>query len=254
MLKHIKVGILSPFAIDLCAAPPGPNQLAKLRTEAAAVKREACLKIDWIKYPSIGFLILLPIVLLATWMMGLINTGDAISIVGAAVMAGLIVMAGIIVIGCDKAVAAGDTDAIAGNIVLAFVIIGAGIGTIAGVTTGSDTEVGSIALAIGITLGIVIGSVIFYFVKQASKAESRLEKLMELNPEDMEDQCIAYDEFRADPVVEAYHRQIADQWRKPVIAEYDAAKAWVKQAGYRAAKEAKRQQAIKACERMGNIS
>ncbi len=116
------------------------------------------------------------------------------------------------------------------------------------VLTGQQADGTAVALTLAF-VGAVAGAVAFQNERIAA-ADTRLDKLMEMNADDHPEQCIEYDNLRENPDVERYQQAIQAMGRKPVVAEYRAAKVWVDTQGDRESQADKVWTAQVACERM----
>ncbi len=123
---------------------------------------------------------------------------------------------------------------------VATAMAGAGAVVAAGVVAGYVVVVGASAMILFVIYDT-------HLHNQLDQADKKLSALTELNADEYPDECIEYDSLRSnDPTVKQYHAGIVSLGRKPVIAELDAAKAWIDSADQRD----KTNKAHQACERM----
>lgn len=228
MINILKIKKLSPLTIDLNKAPLSQDDLAQLRIEASEIEQDVRVKLNSLKYLSLGVLLLLLIGVFTAWSKGIISGEEAVAIAFPGAVA----------------IAFAFTIVFAG----AFAVVVAVVGAVAVAVAGAGVV--TFAVAVAALTAVVVA--VDYYERLQSAANKRLEKLVELNAEDMADQCIAYDKLREDPQVEAYHQQITSMERMPVVAEYEAAAAWLDSANERISQAEKMQQAIKVCERMSD--
>lgn len=116
---------------------------------------------------------------------------------------------------------------------------------------GTTALVSGIALSLLVTIlahAVYLDKRLFKPMKQTVKS---LEDLVDLSPTDKPEQCIALDKWRdQNTEIDSYLKAIAEQGRKPVVSEYNAAREWMQTAGSRNEKAKKIEQAKAACERM----
>ncbi len=230
--------------IDINGTPPTQEAIFQLRKMAGeqiqlADKRAGLFKKVAVLLIVVGVLAVLALAMLG-WS-GIVEQRFFWAVVGVGVMAG-IMAAFVAGVGMGHAVGVVGV-AVALAVAVALTVTDAPVGA------GFFAAIGSISGA-GIFAKAIYEDRI---LKLRTAAEQLLEALVDLNAEDDDllDACIAYDQIcEHDAFVQTYQSKIATEDRKPVMAEYKAARSWMASLDARLEQEEKRQLAQTACERL----
>jgi hypothetical protein len=142
--------------------------------------------------------------------------------------------------------------------VTVWVAVAVGIlaGVAAGFAVGISAGVAARGMAGGAGMIMVVGAGMYLYDRLINQpratSEEALNGLVEMEASSHPAQCIAYMEWvDSDETIRHYQHQLASIGRKPVMAEYELFKAWVKDARNRQSEQEKIEQARLACARMG---
>lgn len=197
---------------DLTQPAPGPAQLATARREAASMltRIRRRERLYWLSALMLGALGIGT--LYFAWSGGLVGAGAIVTMVMVAAAGAVAVM-----------VAAAGAGAVAGA------VMGVGVGVVAGVVVVYDLWIDT----------------------PRNRANATLGSLVELEASTLPEQCIQFmDWVEADEMVRAYQHQLAALGRKPVVAEFEAAKTWVEGSALRTVENERIEKARQACAKM----
>lgn len=216
---------LTPETITINASPPTSQHLAEQRRSASAVLAQ-CAKIErrFLTF-SVAAAFVGVAMLLWAWRAGLLD--------GFTLMAAVLFVGAVVGVGTLEGTL---VFAAAGAVVLVF--LGGGAGAFVGVGGGA----------------LVVAGALFHdnwIVDTRAAAQSLLSDLVELEYSDLPDECEDFVRMcEADSDVRAYQHQLAAMGRKPVLAEYNAAKLWVERSEHRLSAQEKSERARVACDRL----
>jgi hypothetical protein len=224
---------------DIAGTPPSADILAQARKSAADVLAVCVTREQRFKWACYGLWLMGIAIVLLMWHGGLLSGNEAVC---AALFATLIV--GIVV---AFFVEAGGT-----------VAVGAGVGATAymvvGVVAGESlATVEWVTVVVTAGVGACVGAYLYdrWIGRPRNAADQTLADLIELEASTLGEQCIAFMAcVDANSTVRSYQNQIASMGRKPVMAEYEAAKDWIGDRERRVSEQGKIELARQACARM----
>lgn len=228
------------ISIDINQAPPSPAQLEDCQRHSVALQNTARRNKKALTIVFVAMILMAVVALYIRWFDGRIDPSSI----------------------SDDDVSRIITACLFGTVVATFVLgwfagwVAASVVMLSGLFGIDQIEVAAV-----LELFVIYAVFTAYDVLVTLPAEAgtrQLSALAVLNAHEHPDACIEYEELRnSTPQVAAYHQQIIEQGRRPVLMEYEAARAWVASERKRQAEEERRQaaeqrrqQAIAACERL----
>lgn len=216
--------------IDLTTQPPTTETIVSYRTATTQLLTRLMTWRRRLRWGRIVFVVLVAATPFYLWWNGMIPGAVAAfaTFAIAAVLAGL-----------------------SGAAVLA---VAAAIVVVLAVPTVTETAVAGVmsaAVLSGAFTTLLVVAVYKWIDPSIEQANFDLTALADLEHRESPDECVDFVKWcDHDATIKAYQHRLAEMGRRPIRAEYEAAKKWIKTADTRRAQAAKDAQAQAACERL----